>query len=159
MSTSVNAGIAFPKREPLVFFESTGEAFSHTGDTILTTIYTANIPGGTMGPNGALRIRTLWSNSGTGIRGVDIAFGGEAFFSNTFSVGTRELWTQLNNRNSESSQVSFDPLSSNFVTSLNAVKTATVDTTLDQLIEIKAQNITVPGDVITLEAITIEVLR
>ena len=45
--------------------DASGAQASHTGNTTETTLATIAVPGGAMGANGAIRISTLWSFSGS----------------------------------------------------------------------------------------------
>lgn len=80
---------------------------SYTGATAETTIATITVPGGSMGPNGALRITTLWTTTNSaGTKTGRVKFNGTAYttFQHTTSVGA-QLLTVIRNRNSQSSQV------------------------------------------------------
>lgn len=141
-----------------------GVAVPLTGSTSETALATVAIPAGAMGPNGVLRVTTLWSltnsaNNKTprvrlgGISGT--AFRGQ----NLTTVASGRDQIEIHNRNAQNSQVS-NPAGGGFGgagTSSSVITTATVDTSIAQDLVISGQ-LANSGETLTLEAYTVEVL-
>lgn len=133
-------------------------AASHTGNTNETTLATITVPGGIMGPNGAIRITTYWSwNSTAGTKTVRHRFAGNAIGGNqgTTSRGA-EFMRMVRNRGSVSSQIVRDAFNLGVVSS-EVPSVLSVDTTVNQDITLTAQ-LGTGTDSITLEGYTVEVL-
>lgn len=143
-------------------------AFSHTGDTIETIAATYTLLGSTMGPNGVLKVTTLWSfNVSSTFKTGRVWLGGLAgtsFFAFNFADSnndnpanvTGQAVTQIRNRNSESSQVG--PGAGNFgARTSGTLVTASINTAVaqDVVFTVKCG---VATDTIALEAWMIEVL-
>lgn len=135
--------------------------WSTTGDTNENTLATIPMPAGAMGANGALRISTLWSFSGTNTKTARVRLGG---ISGTAHLGVT-LTTQtsleniriIRNRNSASSQVSYRANDGNsFVAVAAAVLTGAINTANDQDIVITGQ-LTNTGESVTLESYCVEI--
>lgn len=131
-----------------------------TGEETLATV---TIPGGTMGPNGALRITTLWAVTGgtVGTRTARIKFGGTNYASVnivTTSITFNNV-TPIRNRNSESSQIG-GPAATGSVVGLasQAVVTSTVDTSVDVSLVFTGASPT-SGETLILKSYIIEVLK
>lgn len=132
-----------------------------SGTTSHTVLNTFTVPGGSMGPNGWLRLRLQTSQKKNNNDKIIIAkFNGIEFINTTASMtgsATTSRVTQIWNRNSESSQVSgaksaaMDPGESN-----GALTTFNVDTSSDVTIEIIGK-LTTSSDHLSLEAFSAEV--
>lgn len=139
-------------------------AVSHTGDTSEAVLAAFTLPGGMMGPNGALRITSVFSftNSanaktmryrlgGAGIAGTQLMVIGA---SSSLSIMTQRL---IQNRNSQASQVAGPGAFANsFGASGTPPATGSVDTASDQTVAITGQ-LTNSGETITLESCLVEV--
>jgi hypothetical protein len=133
-----------------------GVVSSVTGTTTETTLASITVPGGMMGPNGALRVIPLFScSNNANSKIVSIYLGG-------VSIGGQSLPNQpgymafemIQNRNSLSSQV--------FNSSLTGVgfvnrSAAAINTAVDQQLDIRA-TLTNVADGVNLERYTIEIL-
>ena len=84
------------------------EAVSHTGDTIQTTIHKTVLPGGSMGPNGVVRISSIWrvTVGGGGQWWTRINFGGTnlARFSTTVQLGLDSRLIKIWNKGDATAQ-------------------------------------------------------
>ncbi|ODN69560.1 hypothetical protein [Methylobrevis pamukkalensis] len=102
----------------------------HTGTTAETVLATVAIPAGAMGPNGALRITSLWqyTNSGTD-KTLRIRLGGLAGDVVADAVvSTTRTWTDLRvwrNQNSQSAQVGYRTAATNAIAATTTVDFAT----------------------------------
>jgi hypothetical protein len=141
-----------------------GAASSHTGDTNETVLATISLPGGLMGPNGVVRVTSLWSytNSGNN-KTMRTRLGGIAGTSHATTVTTAtasaRVQCQINNRNSQSSQVSAPAGFGSgvmFGVSGGALTTGTIDTSTSQDIVLTAA-LANSGETITLESYIVEV--
>jgi hypothetical protein len=90
-------------------------AVSHTGDTVETVLATVAIPAGLMGLNGILRARSFWTMpSNTNAKTYRHRLGGlagtiiGATEATTAGYTPGSLWSETMNRNSASSQFSFN---------------------------------------------------
>lgn len=143
---------------PIVLAQS-GAAVSHTGNTNETTLATVVIPANSMGPNGAVRLTTLWTatNNANG-KSVITRFGGQIVASNApASFATYREQRQIINRNATNSQATYFGSFSGFGTSGAALNTQTIDTTQNVNLVIATQ-LTNAADTITLEAYTVEII-
>lgn len=111
-------------------------------DTNENTLFTMTIPGGTLGANGTLVIRTKWDYTNSANNKTLRARLGGSLLCNTAqttSASASAVW-DINNRNSESAQVGTIGLGGS--TAGSATGTTTVDTTADQTLTITAQKAT-----------------
>ncbi len=135
---------------------------SHTGDTLETILFSATVPGGTLGPNGVLDITTLASIPSTAnIKTLKVKFGGVVFLNLAYTTGIQSLQQKMmiRNRNSESSQVAAAATQLySFGYPNAAVLTAAINTAVDQTLQVTGQ-LAVATDTITLEDMFAEVLR
>lgn len=138
---------------------STGAAVSHTGDTNETTLATIVLPAGRLGPNGVLRIRTLWSMSGTNTKTPRVKLGATAFLSAAHTTSTvASTETTVRNQNSQSAQVAYVAgLANPYGSSTSGKSTGAIDTSSAQNITFTAQ-LTNSGESITLESYEIETM-
>jgi hypothetical protein len=137
-------------------------AVSHTGDTDETALASIDLPGGAMGPNGALRVSTQWgytnsANSKTkryrlgGLGGSTIM----AITANTSASAQHQRTIQ--NRNAEDAQVSAGAgFGNSFGMSGNTPATTAIDTSADQTLVISGQ-LANAGETLTLESYLVEV--
>ncbi|WP_244437700.1 DUF2793 domain-containing protein [Hyphomicrobium denitrificans] len=140
--------------------------WSLTGTTSETALVSVLLPGGILGPNGAVRVTTLWtgtSNANSKSMKVKHAAtsgiaGNNYTSASSTTTPTSKIQTEFHNRNSVSSQVG--GLSAGTggwgATSLGLTM-GTVDTSADSYINISGI-LANAADTLTLEAYTIEVL-
>lgn len=136
-------------------------AVTAPADTTEDTLATITIPAGAMGPNGRLRITTVWTitnsvnNKTLRIRLSGI--GGTQFMNSIQTlVTTVRDQHEIQNRNSASSQLGWNAASSGgFGTSSNAVVTGAIDTSVQTTLVITGQKAT-SGEVLTLESYIVE---
>ena len=138
-----------------------GVAAAVTGTLSETTLATIAIPAGAMGPNGQLRIWTVWSTTNSANNKIlRSRIGGTSVQSVTVTASASEqLYRSLHNRGATNSQVGFV----NFTATPFGTNTSAVDTyALDMSV---AQNLTLTGtlanvgETITLEAYAVEILN
>jgi hypothetical protein len=135
---------------------------THTGDTSETVLKAVTIPGGTLGPNGRLRITAIWGMTGAGgTRAVNVKFGGGAnyFLSHVYTTGglSARNQTDIANRDDEAVQIGSASGQVNWSQSGTAVVTRTVDTTQDQDIDFAVQ-LADAGDTVSLESYLVELI-
>jgi hypothetical protein len=135
-------------------------AASHTGDTNDFTFATVQIPAYAMGPNGRLRITTLWScTNNANNKNVRVKFDGTSFTDLVLtSVANARAVTEISNRNANNSQVGAPVNFAGVGTNTGALITAAIATSSNKNITITAQLATA-GDTVTLEAYVIELIR
>jgi hypothetical protein len=135
-------------------------AVSKTGDTTETTLATITIPGGSMGPNGSVRVTTLWScTNSANTKTLRGKFGGTVYLTRaeTATANIRHQF-QVQNRGSAASQVgATGNLSTGWGISTSPLVTSSVDTAADQVITLTAQ-LAVGTETITLEAYLVELV-
>lgn len=135
-------------------------AASGAADTNENTLATITIPGGAMGPNGFVRIMTLWSQTNNAnVKTVRVKFGGTNFLGlPVTSTATTQIITTVRNRNSASSQVGYAiDTASNFGSTTSAAATSAVNTGSDVTVLLTVQKATA-GDTMTLEGYIVEVV-
>lgn len=134
------------------------------GDATFQTLASVLVPGGLLGPNGSLRISTVWSfTNSANSKILGTRFGGSLFRSPTL---TTTAWfhdyTLITNRNSEASQIgtsSVGTASAVFGGTTGSVITRTVNTTADQLVEFGGYwGGATASEAITLEQYLVELL-
>lgn len=141
-------------------FQSGAASSALTGSTSETVLATLSLPGGTLGPNGAITIDALWSHNANanaktlrarlgGLSGV--AFGISQASATSLSA---RLTGYLQNRNSVSSQVGSSGAA--FTLSTAAVNTGALNTANNWDIVITGQ-LGVGTDSMTLEGFTIRI--
>lgn len=151
------------RTRPLILAQS-AVAVPLTGTASETALATIAIPAGTIGPNGSLRITTLWSHTNSAnnktwrIRLGGI--GGTAFAAVVRSTTATDHDIRIiRNRGSASSQVALTAGTGvGFGTSGSAPVTGSVDTASAQDLVLSGQ-LANTGETITLEAYTVELLR
>lgn len=138
-------------------------AASVTGTTSETTLATVAVPANALGPNGMLRITSLWSfTSSANTKTLKVAFGGSNFVHITpTATQSFQTVTTIFNRNAANAQVG--PITAagsggGFGSLGSSLFTATVDTTTSKDVQFKA-TLANAGESITLEAYLIELAR
>lgn len=131
-------------------------AQSATGLTTEVVLATVVLPGGTLGPNGALRINAgFTATNNANAKFASVKFGGQALLSMNLANGAAgSIGLVCTNRNSLASQYIRNNGHSP-VTGLNSQSTA--NTAIDQILQI-TMTLAVGTDIGTLESFTIEVL-
>jgi hypothetical protein len=117
-------------------------ATAPANDANENTLFTATIPGGVMGANGVLSIRTKWQYTNSANNKVFRARLGASqlcTFTATTSGCGAFVW-DINNRNSESAQLGTNGGGGGVAG--GTVDTATIDTSADQTLTITAQKAT-----------------
>lgn len=132
------------------------------GDSTEQTLATIAVPANAMGANGAIRITTLWSCTGSAnVKTVFSRWGGGTL-TNTALTNLQSLVIQrtLFNRNVTNAQIAWVANNGNSFTSVNAVPaTYTRDTTASQSITLTAAWAgATAAETITLEAYLVELL-
>lgn len=127
---------------------------SHTGDLLETTLATIEVPGDAIGPNGTLRITTLWSGTvSANQKTLRVKYGGTAFLATALgsNMGTGRFYTDISNRNSPTSQIGAPAAwATGFGSNANPPLTAALNTRI-------ALNLTITGQLATAtETVTLE---
>lgn len=131
-------------------------AVPHTGDTNETTLATVTIPGGSMGPNGSLFVETLFGKIGTTAATIRIKLGGTTVRAqSTGGDASANTAVRVFNRNSQSSQVSFNSAVV-YNSSGSTPNETTIDTSADVSLTITAQ-LGLGSETITLEAYQVSI--
>lgn len=155
-STSAN-GAQYPSAITLA---QSAVAASVTGTLTETVLASITIPGGMMGPNGALRISALDTRtSSANNKTVKVKLGAMAGYNSTLGagvVGVSQI-TTIRNRNSVSAQVVLGASIAGTGSSAAGPVTGSIDTSVDQVLTITG-TLTNVGETITLEGYTVEVL-
>lgn len=112
-----------------------GGTLSHTGDTSETIVKTVTIPGNALGPNGLIKVSSIWSNNNNGnsksfrwrLGGLagDVAFVG----ANTTNISYNDPERTIANAGVANSQVGRNGGSAGAGASGSSVFTAAIDTT------------------------------
>lgn len=131
-------------------------------DTSNNVVLSVNIPGNSMGPNGRLQIRMLWSylnNANT--KSIKIRFGGTAYAYNAglASLAGANVVVDILNRGMTNSQI-MTPISVNSTLTgmTQPFGVSSIDTTVDQLLTFECQK-AVGTDGMVLEAAFVEVCK
>ena len=141
-----------------------GVAASHTGNTTETVLATIPLAAAAMGPNGALKITSVWSytqtvNSKT-MRARLGGLAGTAFQALVVTTAIRNtrMQCQIHNRNANNAQASHSPtLPGGWSTDASAIVTGTIDTSIAQNLVITAQ-LGLGSETLTLESYLVELL-
>lgn len=155
-------------RPRLTYTAISGASVALTGSTSETVMATITIPAGVLGPNGSVRVRTLWSatnnanNKTRRIRygALGAGTGGAVMLGiASASVATMQHYTQWTNRNATNSQVGMatGAGTGGFTESTSAIATAAIDTTAATDVVITGQLAT-GTDTLTLESYSVEVI-
>lgn len=134
-----------------VLLAAASPGLNHTGDLVDQTLAGATdriivqLPAGIMGPNGTVRVETLWSyTNSANAKTLRVRFGGASGTSfqlpQPTTTATAQLLCVIRNTGSVSAQSGFAPSSSNaYITSTSAITTAVIDTSQVQDILIGGQ--------------------
>lgn len=136
-------------------------AVSHTGDTTEWTAATIAVDAGAMGANGILRVTTLWTTTNSANnKTLRVKYDTTAFLAHVATAqASQRHQTIIQNRNSESAQVSSNAANSNdFASTASAVTTGTVNSALAKNITITGQLATA-GETVTLEGYLVELCK
>lgn len=136
-----------------------------TGIVTETTLATITIPAGALGPNGILRVTTLWSHTNSANnKTIAIRLGGTggtlyAQYNVTATAATRDE-RQIHNRNSQSSQVGYHvgggAAGGWGTNSANAAVTSAVDMSAGTTLVIRGA-VPTAAETLTLESYLVEV--
>jgi hypothetical protein len=139
-------------------------AVTHTGSTAEVVFANVTVPAGAMGPNGILRVNTLWTmTSSANVKTPRVRLGGVSgteFYSQTQTTTlTLRHQTEIMNRNNQASQVAFPSIAGGggWSSSAQARTIGSINTAVDTILVISGQ-LASAGETITLEAYNIEVL-
>lgn len=138
---------------------ASGVAASHTGDTNETTLATVLIPAGAMGPNGVLRVTSVWSyTNSANTKVLRLRLGGAAgsLFQSVAVTTTASLRheVQICNRGVQNAQLG-QPGTGAFGASSSAPSTGAIDTSANQDLVFRAL-LTNSGETVTLESYLVE---
>lgn len=134
-----------------------------TGTTAETVMATIPIPAGAMGPNGAIRVTTVYSVGANNANNkfADVRFGGTGgtlyWAANLANSLSQRNQLVIQNRNSQSSQVGGVAFGALGTPQATGVTTSAVDTSAAVDLVISGANANA-GDTITLESYIVEVL-
>ena len=132
-------------------------AVSHTGNTNETTLASIVIPAGAMGPNGRVRITSLWSGTNSGNnKTMRHKFGGVNYFAQNLT--TQQGWrqeTEICNRNAANSQAGNG--NNSWGAAGQAMNTSAIETTSAVTVLVTGQ-LANASETISLEAYRVEVL-
>ena len=150
---------------PIQILASSGAAVSCAADTAENTLASITIPAGAMGPNGSLRVSTLWTmTNSANNKTIQVKLGGTggtAFCNLVLGAGiaSARYQHQIHNANSQSSQVGFVAANTvGFGTAAGANVTASIDTSAATTLVITGQKASA-GEVLTLLAYTVELIK
>jgi hypothetical protein len=133
-------------------------AISHTGDTAEYTFASVTIPGGTLGPNGVLRVNPIWSITGsTNAKTLRVRLGGTAFSAQAIAAASTintATVTLIANVGNQANQVGAGSVNAGTV----AVVRATLDTSQDLVLLLTGQ-LASSGETVTLEGFYLEVVK
>jgi hypothetical protein len=155
---------AFTKSKSGIFrvLAASGVQLSHTGNTDETALASITIPAGAMGPNGVLRVTSLWSytNSGNN-KNLRVRLGGLAGTQYTgitaTTTATLRHQCQIHNRNAANSQVGVTGSLQTYGTNAAAITTSAINTAADAVLAFTAQ-LASAGETISLESYLVELL-
>ncbi len=147
-------GFRWCRYQPTLIAGSAAAAPPVTGSTAESTVVSFTLPAGLLGPNGTLDIETRWSvNNTANSKIVRHYLGASVMHSVSPASGTYiGLATSIANRNAQVSQIG-NAVNLYGVAGAgnNTIATAAVDTSIDQIISIRAQ-LSVSTDAMTLES-------
>lgn len=132
-------------------------AAAHTGNTSETTLASIVIPAGAMGPNGRIRITSLWSaTNSANAKTMRHKFGGVNYSAQNMT--TQQGWrheTEIGNRNAANSQAGNG--NNSFGAAGQTTNTSAIDTASAVTVLLAGQ-LASAGETITLESYRVEVL-
>lgn len=137
-------------------------AASCPADTTEDVLATITVPANAMGPNGRLRITTIWSyTNSANTKTMKVRFGGtggtQYLSTGQTTTASMRHMVEIANRNSVSSQVGGPSSSSSFATAGGNPVTSARDTTAAQDIVISGQK-ALSSETLTLESYLIELI-
>ncbi|HRK63829.1 MAG TPA: DUF2793 domain-containing protein [Terricaulis sp.] len=138
---------------------ASGISASHTGSTSETTLASIILPGGALGPHGALRISSQWSHTNSANnKTLRYRLGGSVLMAPVLTASASSVHQRsIQNRGVTNAQVTHGSgFPNSFGGTTNAVVTTSVDTTVDQTLTITGQLAT-GGESVVLESYLIEV--
>lgn len=149
-------------RSPWLIIASAGTQTQHTGNTNETVLKTITVPAGAMGPNGILRILSVWAFSGTNTKTARVRFngiGGTVYAAQAPTTQVSALLeTIISNRNAANSQVGAGSGGTGgFGIQAGALITSAIDTTGAVDIVLTGQ-LTNTGETISVEAYHVELI-
>lgn len=131
-----------------------------TGSTAVHDFASITIPGGSLGPNGAIEIEAFWScSNNANTKTVSISLGGTTVHSVALTTsGVTGILARIANRNSQSAQiVPRNNSSTPYGSTTTAHTTFAIDTSVDQVLKISGQ-LGVGTDSMVLEGYAIRIL-
>lgn len=136
-----------------------GVAASITGTVNETTLATIVIPGGMMGPNGAIRVTAVWSHTDSAnTKRLVVTFGGVTYqYASATNSASYQTQAVIRNRNSMASQVGVGSNVVGYAGTVTPIVTSSLDTSQDQILLIRGKPGAV-GETVTLEGYTVEIL-
>ena len=137
---------------PLAY--QSGVASSVTGTVTETTLGTLTLPGSILGPNGLVKIETLWTHTNSvNNKTLKSKLGGQAIQNMVVTTtATTRAMNSVANRQSYTSQACFNPATvSSYGSGTAATSTFTVNTAVDTVINFTG-TLANTGETITLEA-------
>lgn len=137
-------------------------AVSGPADTAENVLATITVPGGAMGPNGAIRITSIWGfTNNVNAKTPRLRIGGPAgtilWAPAAASIAVLTAHRYIFNRGAQNSQVAAPTDVNGYGTSTGALVTSAVDTAQDFTLVLSGQKAT-GGDTLRLDAYSVEVL-
>lgn len=137
-------------------------AVSHTGDTTETVLATVNVPGGAMGPNGALRVTAQFSHTNSAnMKTLNVKLGGvsgRAFVTSQPTTSDGNIYQRtIHNRNAQNAQVS-QQHNTGVSYGAGSPRTGTIDTSAAQDLVFTA-TLANAGETVTLESYLVELFH
>lgn len=158
------SGVVTRPFSPIILGVS-GVASSAGANTTENTLATVTIPGGLMGPNGILRVTTLWTmTNSANNKTIQVKLGGTggtAYCNLVLGTGiaSARYQHQIQNANSQASQVGFVAANvTGFGTAAGANVTSSIDTSATTTLVITGTKAS-SGEVLTLQSYLVELLR
>jgi hypothetical protein len=165
---TTNTGV--PATDPIIsgaaakIIGQSSVAVSHTGDTASFSFAVIPIPANAMGPNGMLRVTTLWTFTGTLSKNAQVTFsntpGGTGLVLNqaiTTGLSVHDV-RDIRNANSVTAQKILSPNTAPYGVNAPSVVALAVNTAAACYVNM-AGVMTNAGESMTLEAYTVELLR
>ena len=130
-----------------------------TGIAAETTLAIISLAGGSVGPNGQIKVTAMWSMTGSGTKTLRVRIAGAAFLAvnQTVNLSIRGQCI-IENRNAQNSQITANVGSQNpFTGTTGTVQLNAVDLSVDQTMIISGQ-VASGGETMILESYTVETL-
>ena len=141
-------------------FGLNNQAVTHTGNLVDTTLRSFTLPAGSLGPNGQLRVWSLWTvTNNANVKTLRVKLGGVSFSNVQVTTNlSYQLLTLVRNRNSQNAQIGQPSTNFGGVGATTfGVLTAVVNTAVAQTVELSAL-LANAADSVTLEAFSAEVI-